>query len=140
MELMPIDVVYDALYAALSLSDSSLQIWTSFTFALIVAVHLGGARIGRSTYRLISGLYGLYACVLIIRYCSAAFQIIHYQNLLAERSLEPWPVPKAVGIMIGSGTLILMLGGTIATLWFVHAVRKEHEQSHTPGQAGTGGP
>jgi hypothetical protein len=124
---MSIELTYQALYEALSLSDSSPQIWISVTFAVIVAAHLAGNRIRRATYGLVSGLYGLYSLVLVVRYCSAAYQIFFYQNQLIEHGLDPWPVPKAIGMLIGVGTIALMVGGTIATLWFVRSVKKENE-------------
>ena len=42
---MSMPQLYDVIYHALALGDSTLQIWTSFTFAVIVAVHLAGDRI-----------------------------------------------------------------------------------------------
>lgn len=123
---MPIELIYESLYSALSLSDSSFQIWMSFTFAVIVAAHLAGDRINRTTYSLACWLYGIYSGVLLLRYLSAAYQIIHYQNLLLERGFEPWPVPKPIGIAIGSGTFLLMAGGTLATLWFVRTIRRAY--------------
>lgn len=126
-EKMSMDLLYEALYAALSLSDASLQIWISITFAVIVASHFAGHRIRQSTHALVASLYALYSLVLLVRYCSAAYQIIHYQGLLLEQGMEPWPVPKFVGLLIGVGTFVLITGGTIATLWFVNVMRKEHE-------------
>ncbi|MEQ9450788.1 MAG: hypothetical protein RJQ07_04305 [Pseudomonadales bacterium] len=126
--LMTIDMIYDALYSALSLSDASFQIWMSFSFAVIVAAHFAGHRIKRYTYPLVAGLYGLYSVILIIRYSSAAYQIIHFQNLLTQRGFEPWPVPNPIGFTIGTGTFLLMVGGTVATLWFVRKVAKEHTE------------
>lgn len=125
-ELMSMDLIYHALYEALGLADSSLQIWMTYTFALVAAAHFAGDRINGLTYGIVSGLYGLYAGVLIVRYFSAAYQILHYQALLTERNFEAWPVPKPVGILIGSGTFLLMVGGTVLTLWFVRKVRREH--------------
>lgn len=122
-ELMSIEVIYQSMYEALALSDSSLQIWISITFAIIVAGHVAGRRVQRTAFALVSWLYGFYSCVLVLRYCSAAFQIIHYQQLLLSRNMESWPVPKLVGVLIGSGTFVLMVGGTIATLWFVRTIR-----------------
>lgn len=128
---MTIELLYEVLYEALLLSDSSLQIWISITFAVIVAGHIAGSRIRQFAYRLVAGLYGLYSFVLVVRYCSAAYQIIHYQDLLLQRGLEPWPVPKFVGITIGAGTLILMVGGTLATLWFIRSIKNENDPLQT---------
>lgn len=69
-------------------------------------------------------LYGLYAGVLILRNASATFQILHYQSLLVELGLEPWPVPGPIGVAIGVGTLTLLVGGTLATMWFVRAAHR----------------
>lgn len=121
---MGIELIYESIYSGLALMDSQLQIWTTFTFALIVAVHLAGDRVGRSLFRLTMGLYGLYATVVILRNISATFQILHYQGLLVEQELEPWPVPRVIGAMIGGGTLLLLVGGTIATLWFVRTTQR----------------
>ena len=79
-------------------------------------------------YGLISSLYGLSAVVLITRYLSSAFQIVRYRNVLVERGFEPWPVPYMVSIIIGSGTFALMFAGTIATLWFMHWIRRQDEK------------
>ena len=83
--------LYDVIYHALALGDSTLQIWTSFTFAVIVAVHLAGRRIGRSTYYLASSLYALLSSVLVLRYFGDAYQILHYQRLLVERRSSRGP-------------------------------------------------
>ena len=128
-EQMSMPQLYDVIYHALALGDSTLQIWTSFTFAVIVAVHLAGDRIGRSTYRLGSTLYALLSSVLVLRYCGDAYQILHYQKLLVERRFEPWPVPDFLGVLIGVGTFALMVGGTIGTLWFARSSRSRAEES-----------
>jgi hypothetical protein len=122
---MSMPQLYDVIYHALALGDSTLQIWTSFTFAVIVAVHLGADRIARSTYYLASTLYAVLASVLVLRYCADAYQILHYQKLLVERGFEPWPVPDILGVLIGIGTFILMIGGTIGTLWFARSSRSK---------------
>lgn len=128
---MGIELIYESIYSALMLMDSQLQIWTTFTFALVVAVHVGGERINRSIFRLGLVLYGFYASILILRNVAATFQILHYQDLLLEQSLEPWPVPWVVGVMIGGGTFALLVGGTLATLGFVYAT---HRNSLEPRQ------
>ena len=116
---MGIELIYESIYSGLALMDSQLQVWTTFTFALVVAVHVGSDQISPSMFRLAWSLYGLYAGVLILRNVSATFQILHYQALLVERGLEPWPVPSLIGMSIGIGTLVLMAGGSFATMWFV---------------------
>tara|TARA_R110002096_G_scaffold354030_1_gene547265 strand:- start:200 stop:583 length:384 start_codon:yes stop_codon:yes gene_type:complete len=126
---MSIDLVYQSIFNALSLSDSTLQIWMTYTFAIIAAAHLAGNRINGATYKLVSGLYGLYAGVLVVKYFGAAHQILHYQEVMVLRGFEPWPVPKSIGIIIGGGTSLLMVGGTIATLWFVNKTRRENNVS-----------
>jgi len=126
---MSMPQIYDVIYHALALGDSTLQIWTSFTFAVIVAVHLAGNRIGHSTFYLASSLYGLLSLVLVLRYVADAYQIIHYQRLLVERGFEPWPVPDIFGVLIGTGTFLLMVGGTIGTLWFARSSRSKAHQN-----------
>lgn len=123
---MSIDLVYRALYEALNLSDSTLQIWMTITFAIIAAAHFAGNRIDRSVYKLVSSLYGLYVGVLVVKYLSAAHQILHDQSIMNLRGFDPWPVPKSIGVIIGVGTLLLMVGGTIATFLFVNKTRKEN--------------
>lgn len=119
------ELIYQTLYSALSLADSILQIWLSVTFAVIVATYLAGDRIGRFMYYLISSLYGLATLVLITRFISAAYQIFHYRDLLVVSGFEPWPVPGLLTRIIGSGTLLLLVGGSAATLWFVHSIRNK---------------
>lgn len=122
---MGIELLYESIYSALELMDSQLQIWTTFTFALIVAVHVGEERIDRSIFRLALILYGFYAAILVLRNVAATFQILHYQDLLVERGMDAWPVPWIVGVMIGVGTFLLLVGGSLATLWFVHASHRD---------------
>jgi hypothetical protein len=126
-ELMSQELIYEALYDSLSLADSILQIWMTVTFAVIVATYFAGDRVGRVMFRLVSSLYGLYAVVLITRFGSSAFQIFHYRRTLIERGFEPWPVPYWVAIVIGSGTFLLMLAGTVATLWFMYWTRSRSD-------------
>ena len=118
------ELIMQTLHSSLSLADSILQIWLTVTFAVIVASFLAGSRISRSMYFLISGLYGLAALVLVTRFVSAAYQIYYYRDLLVANGFEPWPVPMLVTQIIGGGTFILLSAGSIATLWFVHSVRK----------------
>ena len=120
-EPMTIDLIFQSIYAALAQSDSTIQLWTSFTFATIVAAHLGADRIRLGTYRLIVFLYGLYSLVAVVKYAAAAFQILHYQDLLIASDYQPWPVPAAFGGLIGAGTLLLLIGGSMATLWFLRS-------------------
>ena len=125
------ELIMQTLHSSLSLADSILQIWLTVTFAVIVASFLAGTRIGRSMYYLISGLYGLAALVLVTRFVSAAYQIFYYRDLLVANGYEPWPVPTLVTQIIGGGTFVLLSAGSIATLWFVHSVRKRAPGSDT---------
>jgi hypothetical protein len=125
---MPQELIYETLYSALSLADSILQIWLTVTFAVIVATHLAGDRIGQFMFFLISSLYGLATLVLITRFVSAAYQIFHYRDLLVISGFEPWPVPGLITRIIGGGTLLLLVGGSAATLWFVYSIRKKARQ------------
>ena len=113
------ELIYDVLYESLSLADSILQLWITATFAVIVATFIAGARVSRVMYRLVASLYAFYAVVLITRYCSSAFQIFYYRNILDQRGFEPWPVPYWVSMIIGSGTFLLMCAGTVAAIWFM---------------------
>ncbi len=98
--------IYQNLHAALALSDSTVQLWVSFTFAVIVAVHLGAEKIEQRTFRLIAFLYGLYSVVAVIRYVADSYQILRYQNVLTDLNYDPWPIPDVFGFLIGLGTLI----------------------------------
>lgn len=118
---MPQELIYSALYAALELTDSVLQIWITLTFAVIVSTYVAGTRFDRLVYRLVSGLYGLASIVLLTRFTSAAIQAFHYKNLLVARGYEPWPVPNLVSVIIGGGTFVLIFVGTLGTLWFVRS-------------------
>ena len=118
------DLVYETLYAALGLTDSILQIWITLTFAVIVSTYVAGGRFNQNVYWLVSGLYSLASIVLFTRFVSAAGQAFYFKNLLVERGFEPWPVPNFVSVIIGVGTSILLVAGTVGTLWFVRTVRK----------------
>ena len=115
------ELIYSALYAALGLTDSILQIWITLTFAVIVSTYVAGKRFDRPVYRLVSGLYGLASFVLFTRFAAAAFQAFHYKDLLVERGFSPWPVPNFVSVIIGGGTIVLLLAGTVGRLWFVRS-------------------
>lgn len=116
--------IYENIYAALALSDSTMQLWVTFTFAVVVAVHLGAEKIEQKTFKLITFLYGLYSIVAVIRYVADAYQVLHYQELLTVLNFEPWPIPDAFGILIGIGTFILLVGGSLGTLWFIRSNMK----------------
>ena len=127
VEFMTMDRIFQNIYSALAQSDSTVQLWTSFTFAAIVAAHLGASRIRPGTYRLIVFLYGLYSLVAIVKYLASAYQIVGYQALLVSRDLEQWAVPSAFGMFIGGGTLILIVGGSLGTLLFLRTCIKSAE-------------
>jgi len=124
---MPQELIYSALYAALGLTDSILQIWITLTFAVIVSTYVAGKRFDRPVYLLVSGLYGLASLVLFTRFGGAVIQAFHYKNMLVARGFEPFPVPNIVSVIIGSGTLLLLFAGTLGTLWFVRSTWKDIE-------------
>ena len=115
------ELIYDALYSALALTDSILQIWITLTFAVIVSTYVAGKRFDRYVYGLVSALYGFASFVLLTRFVSAAYQAFYYKDLLAAKNFEPWPVPNFVSVIIGAGTFILIVAGTLGTLWFVRS-------------------
>lgn len=129
MQSMPADLIYSALYSALSLTDSILQIWLTLTFAVIVSTYVAGKRFDRHVYMLVSGLYGLASAIQLIRFGSAAHQAFHYKNMLVARGLEPWPVPDIVSVLIGGGSVLLIVAGTVGTLLFVRITWKTLEAS-----------
>ena len=129
MTITPIsqELIYSALYSALGLTDSILQIWITLTFAVIVSTYVAGKRFDKHVYWLLSGLYSFASFILLTRFASAAFQAFYYKNLLVTRGFTAWPVPNFVSVIIGVGTSVLLVFGTISTLWFVRTTRKSIE-------------
>jgi hypothetical protein len=123
------DLILDSLYSALALADSILQIWITLTFAVIVSTYVAGKRFDRYVYRLVSALYGFASFVLLTRFVSAAYQAFYYKDLLAARNFDPWPVPNVVSVIIGAGTFVLIVAGTLGTLWFVRSTWKKVQAS-----------
>jgi len=117
----------DHFYAALALIDSMLQFWVSITFAVIVAVHFVGNRLGRQMYLLMSGLYALVSVVSLARYIGASIQVTHYIEVL--RAEGEWPVPLTVSAVAGFGTGLLLICGSIGTLYFMYSIRRSGERS-----------
>lgn len=78
----------DHVYAELALTDSVLQFWISITFAVIVAIHFVGRRLGRQMYLLMSGLYALVSLVSLARYIASSIQLLHYVDIL--RTQHEW--------------------------------------------------
>ena len=130
LQPMPQDLIYNALYSALGLTDSVLQIWLTLTFAVIVSTYVAGRRFDRRVYLLVSGLYALASAVQFVRFCSAAYQAFYYKDLLVARGFDPWPVPDWASIVIGAGSVLLIVTGTLGTLWFVRNTWQEVEASH----------
>ena len=124
---LPQDLIYSTLYEVLGLTDSILQIWITLTFAVIVSTYVAGKRFDRAVYLLVSGLYGLASLILFCRFGTGVFQAFYYKNLLVTRGFEPWPVPNFVSVIIGGGTCLLLLAGTLGTLWFVRRTWKNIE-------------
>jgi hypothetical protein len=118
------ELIYSTLYAALGLTDSIFQIWLTLTFAVLVATHVAERRFDSRMYGLVSALYAFASAILFTRFASAAYQAFHYKNLLLTRGFEPWPVPNVVSLIIGLGTFMLLLCGTLGTLWFVRSAWK----------------
>lgn len=117
------ELIYDNLYSVLAVADSILQIWLTVTFAVLVAAYVASERISRHLYLLITFLYGFAALILTVRFISAGHQIYYYRDLLVTSGFTPWPAPRTLSVMIGGGTLMLLVGGSIATLWFLRVVR-----------------
>lgn len=117
------ELIYENLYAVLAVADSILQIWLTITFAVLVAAYVASERISRHLYLLITFLYGFAALILTVRFISAGQQIYFYRDLLVSSGFTPWPAPRPLSVMIGGGTLMLLVGGSIATLWFLRVVR-----------------
>jgi hypothetical protein len=116
--------IYSTLYAVLGLTDSIFQIWITLTFAVLIATYVAERRFDPALYRLVSGLYAFASGILLLRFASAAYQGFHYKNLLHTRGFEPWPVPNVVGLIIGIGTFVFLLSGTLGTLWFVRTASR----------------
>jgi hypothetical protein len=115
------DLIFNALLTAIQLTDSILQIWLTLTFAVIVSTYVAGKRFDRLIYRLIFGLYALASAIQLVRFGAAAWQAFFYRNWLLDRGFSAWPIPNVVSILIAIGTLVLIVAGTIGTLWFVRA-------------------
>ncbi len=126
------ELVYNALYTALSLTDSILQIWLTLTFAVIVSTYVAGKRFDKPVYLLVSSLYGFASAIQLVRFCSAAHQAFHYKNMLVAHGFEPWPVTNVVSAVIGLGSILLIFIGTIGTLWFVRVTWKSVEANMAP--------
>jgi hypothetical protein len=124
MQPLPQELIYSALYSALSLTDSVLQIWLTLTFAVIVSTYVAGRRFDRPVYLLVSCLYAFASAIQLMRFCSAAYQAFYYKGLLVSRGFEPWPVPDIVSVIIGAGSVLLIVTGTVGTLWFVRVTWK----------------
>jgi hypothetical protein len=124
VKLMSQESIYSTLYAALALTDSIFQIWLTLTFAVLVAAYVAERRFERALYLVVSRLYAFASVLLLVRFASAAHQAFHYKNLLVTRGFEPWPVPGWVSVIIGFGSGMLVIGGTLATLWFVRSTWK----------------
>ena len=116
--------IYSTLYATLALTDSIFQIWITLTFAVLIATYVAERRFDPALYRLVAGLYAFASGILFVRFASAAYQAFHYKNLLRVRGFEPWPVPNIVSLIIGIGTFVFLLSGTVGTLWFVRSAWK----------------
>jgi len=128
---MPQDLIYSALYAALALTDSILQIWLTLTFAVIVSIYVAGNRLDRPVYVLVSSLYAFASIIQLVRFGAAAYQAFYFRQLLVARGFEAWPVPMAVSMLIGAGSLLLLSAGTLGTLWFVRTTWKKVEAART---------
>jgi hypothetical protein len=63
-----------------------------------------------------------------IRFISAGYQIYYYRDLLVTKGYEPWPVPQVLSQLIGGGTLLLLVAGSIGTLWFINISRRRSNQ------------
>ena len=131
---IPEELIYSSLYAALGLTDSILQIWITLTFAVVVSTYVAGKRFDRPVYLLVSGLYGLASLILFTRFVSAAFQGFYYKNRLVTLGYEPWPVPNFVSVIIGGGSCLLLIAGTLGTLWFVRSTWKNVEAARSGGR------
>jgi hypothetical protein len=118
------EAIYSTLYATLALTDSIFQIWITLTFAVLIATYVAERRFDHALYRLVSALYAFASGILFVRFASAAYQAFHYKNLLRTRGFEPWPVPNIVSLIIGIGTFVFLLSGTVGTLWFVRSAWK----------------
>ena len=118
----PMSELLDHVYAELAITDSVLQFWISITFAVIVAIHFVGGRLGRQMYLLMSGLYALVSLVSLARYIVSSIQLIHYIDIL--RAQHEWPVPWIYSAIAGYGTLLLLVSGSVGTLYFMHSARK----------------
>ena len=116
--------IYSTLYATLALTDSIFQIWITLTFAVLIATYVAEGRFDPALYRLVFGLYAFASGILFVRFASAAYQAFHYKNLLRTRGFEPWPTPNIVSLIIGIGTFVFLLSGTVGTLWFVRSAWK----------------
>lgn len=118
------DAIHSLYFEALGFNNDLLQIWLTVTFAAIIAMYIAAPQITRFLRVLIAGLYLFGAFVLIGRLTYSFTQITHYRTLAVDLGLSEIPKPPMAEV-IGLAYFILLIIGSIATLWFLATYKRD---------------
>ena len=100
--------------------DHMIEFWLQGTFAVIVARFVGGQSLSRAFVRLIAILYLAATIMAFTRYGLASSRVGDYGELLVSQGYAPFSEPGPVSFpLIGLSFLILVLIGTLATVYFL---------------------
>ena len=99
--------------------DSMIEFWISATFAVVIAVFVAGARLGRGIRRMILWLYLAASLLAALRWTMILRRTLAYRARLAAEGHAN--IPTDVWLLVPVNLLItaMFVGGATATVYFL---------------------
>lgn len=97
--------------------DTQFQYWLAVSFALIVAGYMVGSNISKRVRLVLISLYLLITIVFFVRYSLTGVNIMMLADELVVREV-PWT--RLVGTWQAIVRMLVILGGTVASVWFFY--------------------
>ena len=109
---------------------SVLEFWVSISFAVVVASFFTSSKLNTSIIRLMAFLYILSSMFLASLYITTSIRTYHYYREMAAAGFATWHLDHPVNFVTLGLVLLLFLGGTIGTVYYMYTCVSEKESGN----------
>ncbi len=118
--------------------DHMVEFWLGGTFAVIVARFVAGHRLSRRVVGIMALLYLIAAAYSLSRVVLVAARSFEYRAQLVSMGFEEFYTPQLGFVVGGISVILLFVGGTAATVYFLLGHESTMNGSGSELELGTG--
>lgn len=116
---------YNTMISVVELMNANIEFWLTATFAVAIAFHFASNSISTRIYWLVVALYVSASAISILRFIHGANQFVAFDQMLVDAGHQPYPTSLFYSISVSWGSLLMMLGGTIGCVMYMHSAWKQ---------------